>query len=216
MEKFGFFNSINNDRTYDSADFALFLSKYFTNGVFNDGLSVIADDGMTIKIKNGDANINGYRYTNDDVLSLNLNVGDTNNTRVDNIVIRFNLNDRKISAMVVEGVASSSPVAPDVQRNSIMYDLVLAQITIPAGTTQLKSSMIKDTRYDENICGIVAGAVKQIGTTDLFNQFEAYFNEWFENVKDQLSTDAAGNLQNQIDILNTNTILVSETEQWGE
>ena len=201
MEKFGFFNSINNDRVYDAADFALFLSKYFTNGVFNGGLSVTKNSGMTININSGDANINGYRYTNDDTLNLSLNIGDAQYTRIDNITIRLDLDNRKISTIVDEGIPSSSPVAKDPQRTSFLYDLVIARITLPAGTTEITTSMIEDTRFDSTLCGIVEGAVQQIDTTNVFEQYKAYFNEWFENLQTQLDGDVAGNLQNEINNL---------------
>lgn len=212
MEKFGFFNSINNDRVYDAEDFALFFKKYFTNGIFNGGLSVVNATGMTINVNAGDANINGYRYTNDDNLELTLNIGDAQYTRIDNISIRLDLDQRKISTIIDEGIPSSSPVAKDPQRSSLYYDLVIARISIPAGTTEISSSMIEDTRFNNNLCGIVEGAVKQIDTTDVFNQYQAYFNEWFKNIQTQLEGDVAGNLQNQINSIN-NSLISFETEE---
>ena len=35
--------------------------------------------------------------------------------------------------------------------------------------------------------------------TEFEKESEAQFNSWFQNVKDQLSEDVAGNLQNQLD-----------------
>ena len=61
MEKFSFFNDINDDRVYYAEDFARHLKKYFTNGIFNNELKVIANNDMTITIQEGDANIEGYR-----------------------------------------------------------------------------------------------------------------------------------------------------------
>lgn len=217
MEKFGFFNSINGDRVYDSADFALFFSKYFTNGVFDGGLSVVsAQDGMKITVNKGDANINGYRYTNDDSLIFSLNVGDPQYSRIDNIVVRFDLDNRTISTIVDEGIAQPAPIAKTPQRTSLLYDLVIAQVTIPAGTTELSDTMIKDTRFDNNLCGIVEGAVKQINTSNVFAQYNAYFNEWFSNLKIQLDGDVAGNLQNEITNLRTALGLDTDTFTIGE
>ena len=218
MEKFGFFNSINNDRVYDAEDFALFFSKYFTNGVFSGGLSVSKNTGMSLSIKNGDANINGYRYTNDDSMSITLNIGDAQYTRIDNICVRLDLDNRKIGIVVDEGIPSSSPVAKSPQRTSLLYDLIIAQVTIPSGTTELTEAMIKDTRFDNSICGIVTGAVDQIDTTNVYKQYEYQFNEWFTNLKIQLDGDIAGNLQNQINdikdllIFDTEVIEVEEEE----
>lgn len=211
MEKSSFFNSVNNDRVYDAEDFALYFSKYFTTGIFNGGLIVKKGaSGMSLVVGQGDANINGYRYTNDDDLNLTLNIGDAQYSRIDNVFLRLNLDERKINILIDEGIPSSSPVARDPQRTSLLYDLVLARINIPAGATEINNTMIEDTRFNDSLCGIVVGAVEQINTTDVFAQYEAYFNDWFENLQTQLDGDVAGNLQNQIN--NINNLLIFDNE----
>lgn len=202
MEKSYFFNSINGDRFYDAEDISKLLSKYFTNGVFNGGLSVEAvENSMQVKITTGAANIDGKGYENDASdtdLILPISIGDTQNPRIDNICIRKSVEDRKITAVVEEGIPQPTPSAKNPQRTSLIYDLVIAQINIPAGATKITQSMIKDTRFDSNLCGIVTGTVQQIDTTNVFAQYEAYFNEWFDNLQTELSGDVAGNLQTEI------------------
>ncbi len=221
MEKFGFFNSINSDRVYDAEDFALFFKKYFTNGIFNNGLAVKKNTGMNIIVSSGDANINGYGYCNTDDFVLTCSVGNGNFTRIDNVILRLDLENRTIGLMVVEGNPSSSPIAPSYQRTNVIYDLVLAQITIPAGTSEITQNMIKDTRQNSTLCGIVAGAVKQIDTTDIFSQYDAYFEEakkelkekfdaWFKDLNTELSGDVAGNLQAQINTIKENMVVIGE------
>lgn len=226
MEKSYFFNSINGDRFYDAEDISNLLSKYFTNGVFNGGLSVEAvENSMQIKISTGAANINGKGYENDGSdtdLILPISIGDTQNPRIDNICIRKSVEDRKITAVVEEGIPQPTPLAKNPQRTSLIYDLVIAQINIPAGATEITQSMIKDTRFDSNLCGIVTGTVQQIDTTNVFAQYEAYFNEWFANLQTELSGDVAGNLQNEITNLritlglNTDTFIIGESYDVGD
>ena len=72
MERYGFFNSINHDRVYDASDVARFLKKFFTNGVFNNSLRVTANDNMTVSVSVGQANIEGYGYELDDILTLDI------------------------------------------------------------------------------------------------------------------------------------------------
>ena len=117
--------------------------------------------------------------------------------------------------MIVEGNPSSSVIAPTPTRTNNIYDLVIAQITIPAGTTNITNSMIKDTRFDEILCGNVVGAVKQIETKEIFNQYQAAFENWFQNLKNQLDENQASNLQNQIDTINeklNNVVYFEEVE----
>lgn len=206
MEKFSFFNDINDDRVYYAEDFARHLKKYFTNGIFNNELKVIANNDMTITIQEGDANIEGYRYTNTGDLIKTIETADGTLKRIDNVVIRLDLTNRLISAQIIKGTFSDNPSAPALIKSSTIYDLRIAKIHISAGCTKITQSMIDDTRYNENDCGVVEGAVMQIDTQEIFLQFEDAFTSWFKKMKNQLSTDAAGNLQTQIDTINNKII----------
>lgn len=217
MEKFSFFNDIDDDRVYFAEDFARHLAKYFTNGIFNNELQVIANNDMTITIKAGDANINGYRYTNTGDLTKTIDMADGILKRIDNVVLRLDLTNRLISAQIIKGTFADKPVAPELVRTSTIYDLRIAKISIPAGTTTITQDLITDTRFITSDCGNVISTVQTPDTENLFIQmqtlFEKQINElnnnfeiWFDSIKNQLDSDAAGNLQNQINNLNSNKV----------
>ena len=216
-EKYGFFNSINNDRVYDASDVAGFLSKFFTNGIFNNSLSVSANDNMTVSVATGTANINGYSYENTASLTLDVNDSDNTLNRIDSVILRLNLSDRNITAMILEGQTATTPSQPTLTRSGNIYDLRLANITVSAGITRITADKITDTRFTDE-CGNVVQAVQSLSTEDIFKQYNTWFTTWFDNVKGQLSTDVAGNLQNQIDEINdkfifdTTVIEVEEEE----
>lgn len=218
MEKYGFFNDVNDDRVYFSEDFARYFKKYFTNGVFNNELKVTANNDMTITIEPGDANIEGYRYTNTEDLIKTIDNADGTLSRIDNVVLRLDLTNRLISILVVKGSFDSSPEAPALVRNATTYDLRLAKITISPGATSIAQDDIEDTRLNSADCGNVVSTVQQLDTEDIFVQYQTAFDQWFEQIKGQLSTDQAGNLQNQIDDINdllifdTTVIEVEEVE----
>lgn len=216
MEKYGFFNDVNDDRVYFSEDFARYFKKYFTNGIFNNELKITANNDMTITIEPGDANIEGYRYTNTENLVKNIDNADGSLSRIDNIVLRLDLTNRLISTQVVKGSFSVSPIAPDLVRNATIYDLRLAKITIPAGATNITQSLIEDCRLNSSDCGNVVSTVQQLDSEDIFSQYETIFNDWFENIKNNLSTDQAGNLQNQINDIKSNYVFFSQEEEWEE
>ena len=71
-EKSSFFDSVNADRVYHAADWALHMAQYFTNGIFNNGLSVVSNNDMSVTVNIGDANISGYRYKNDSQKVINV------------------------------------------------------------------------------------------------------------------------------------------------
>lgn len=214
MEKFSFFNDINDDRVYYAEDFARHLKKYFTNGIFNNELKVIANNDMTITIQEGDANIEGYRYTNTGDLIKTIETADGTLKRIDNVVVRLDLTNRLISAQIIKGTFSDNPSAPALVRSSTIYDIKLAEIYVGAGATSITQSNITDTRFEESVCGIVASTVKTLNTENVYDQLYTKYNEyitksnksfetWFNSIKDQLSSDAAGNLQNQINQINS-------------
>ena len=152
--------------------------------------------------------------------------------RIDNIVIRLDIPNRQVTAEIVQGNFSENAVAPALTRGTSVYDLRIAKISIPAGTTAITQDLITDCRFDSNDCGNVICAVQSPDFTDILSQYEALwnsliskknesfnnwfngktedfddwfkekttnFNDWFNKMKDQLTEDAAGNLQAEID-----------------
>ncbi|WP_461206932.1 hypothetical protein [Clostridium sp. DL1XJH146] len=201
-EKSGIFKSISGDRKYKSDFFAEYFASFIGNGIFpnpSSGLQIIANNDMTVTVKAGQGWINGYYYCNDSDLILTLDVADGVLNRIDRVVLQFSTTNRIIQATVKKGTFASSPVATDIVRDADYYELGLADIYINAGITSITQENITDLRLDNNYCGVVKGTIEEIDTTDLFAQYQDAFNTWFDDMKNQLSTDAAGNLQLQVD-----------------
>lgn len=206
-EQSGFFNSNvvngNYDREYLAEDFAKYFASFVGNGIFggkSNELLVVqsTDTGMKVDVSPGMGWINGYWYENTSKLTLNIDVADGVLNRIDSVVIRWGKAERKAWLAISKGAPAAVAVAPTVQRTADYYELKLAEISVKAGTTKITQAEITDTRLNSNVCGIVTGLIDQIDTTDLFAQYDAAFQTWFESIKGQLSEDAAGNLQNQI------------------
>lgn len=213
-EKYSFFDSIDRDRAYYAADWALHMSKYFTNGIFDNGLQVVANEGMNIAVNSGDANINGYRYNNDSQKVISVANADGTLNRIDNIIVRLDIPNRQITTEIVTGTFAEKAVAPLLTRGTSIYELRIAKISIPAGTTEITADLITDTRFNDNDCGNVICAVTNPDFTNILNQYIALwdsliqtqtedFEKWFNEIKNQLSEDAAGNLQLQINDIKT-------------
>ena len=217
MEKFSFFNDIDNDRVYYAEDFARHLAAYFTNGIFNNSCKVLGENNdMSVSVSTGSANINGYRYDNDNIKVLNIDNADGVLNRIDNVVIRLDLTNRNITTQLIKGDFADNPVAPQLIRTSTIYDLRIAKISIPAGTTEITNDLITDTRFYSNDCGNVVSTIQQLSTEEIFLQYETIFNNWFEHIRDKLSSDQAGNLQNQIDEIKKNYVYFATEEEWEE
>lgn len=224
-ENYSFFNSNNHDRTYNARHWADYFFPLFKSGVFNGDLQVVANGGMSVKIKEGYAWIDGYGYHLTDALVIDLDMASGNMNRVDSIVIRLDLTNRWIKAFCKTGsYYTGSGVAPAPDITTTVHEIVIAHVSVNAGVIEITQDMIKDTRMDGTICGWVCSTVKEIEFKQISAQFDSFqeskkaeltnkmrefmsesgneFNEWFNVLKTQLSTDAAGNLQNQINSIN--------------
>lgn len=197
-----FWDSVSGDRLYSSDAFAELFSNYFTTGVFNGGMKVVHDTDMTIEVLSGWVNIEGRCKKFEQTDDLVLEAAHSQYPRNDAVVVYADYVNRNIGIRVQTGSYSgqSAPLYTPV-RTSEMYELILAYVYVGAGVTEIDQSNITDKRFDTSVCGIVTGTVEQIDLGTITNQFSTAFSNWFNNIKGQLSTDAAGNLQNQIDEL---------------
>lgn len=207
-----FWNSQNGDRVYDANDFSEWLKKFYTTGVFNGDLAVTASGGMTVSVSSGYVNIEGKVKFFSTPTTLTIATAGGTYERIDTVVAECNYSDREITVKVVTGAYSASPKATAPVRTAAAYQLVLAEIDVPAGLTEITQKNITDMRTDSSVCGLVTGTVNQID----FSTVEAQFNSWFESVKGTLDSDAAGNLKNQIDAANekieTNASAISDNQ----
>ena len=222
MERCGFFDAYLNgeeyDRVYLAQHFAAYFASFIGNGVYaehSNQLQVMemATPQMQIGIERGQGWINGYWYENTDTLYIPVDVADGVLNRIDSVVLRLGFSERNMWLAVKKGTPAVNPIAPEVTRTADYYELQLATISIPAGSIKITQAQITDTRMNQDVCGWVTGVVKQLDTTTLFNQFESYFEEfknlnenefteWFDHIKGQLSEDAAGKIQVELDKTN--------------
>lgn len=201
-DNYGFFwDSVSGDRTYNSASFETWLKKFFTSGVFANELYVTANGGMQIAVSGGYANVDGKMMMFDNS-TFTLSNANSTYPRIDTVVVRRTNADRAITLAVVTGQYSGSspqPTAP--VRTGGVYELVLAEVYVGNGVTSISQANITDKRLDRNVCGYVIGTVDEIDVEQFLAQYTAQWNYWFNNVKDELSDDAAGHLQDEIDTL---------------
>lgn len=196
-----FFNSVNGDRRYLAYNFAEYFASFIGNGVFanpSNAFQVYEKENMIVNVKAGKAWINGYIAVNDGDYNLTITNADGVLNRIDRIVLRLDFNVRAINIAVKKGAFASTPVAPTLQRDAEVYELVLADVYVGKGITRITQSNITDQRMNKALCGVVKGTVDQIDTTDLFNQYGSAFQEWFETVKNYLNDTAVGNVANKL------------------
>lgn len=162
-----------NDYDFDAADVAAYLAG-LTSGVFSsaEDFPVTAAGGLKVTVGAGrgwvhPSRFTGYSITKREADTLTMPLADPSLPRIDCIVMRYDAGARAASLQVLQGTASSTPTAPAISRTELICDLCLAEITRPAGSTNITTGQITDTRLDEALCGIVRDGVTGIPTEEL-------------------------------------------------
>lgn len=178
---------------FDAADVAAYLAG-LTSGVFSgaEDFPVTAAGGLTVTVGAGrgwvhPSRFTGYSITKRESDTLTLPLADPSLPRIDRIIMRYDAGARAASLQVLQGTASSTPTAPAISRTELIYDLCLAEITRPAGSTAVTTGQITDTRLDEALCGIVRDGVTGIPTDELL----AAAKERIGELEEKATTSAA-------------------------
>ena len=122
---------------------------------------------------------------------MTLPLADAQRPRIDRVVLRYDAAARKSYLLVLEGTPASTPTAPAISRTNLLYDLCLAQITRPAGSTAITAGNITDTRLDESLCGVMSDGVTRIPTDQLLKAAQARINALEETATNSASAAAA-------------------------
>ena len=158
--------------TYDAADAAGYCATR-TSGVYSSeaDFAVTPAGGMRITVSAGQAWVHparwvGYSIQMRTATTLEMPVADGSRGRIDRVILRFDAATRGSRIQVLQGaVGTSTP--PELTRSARVYDLCLAQITRPGGSTSISAGQITDTRADEALCGLMRDGVTGIPTAQL-------------------------------------------------
>ena len=201
----GFFNSVSGDRKYNAEQMSMYFDKLITSGVFpnpSTNLQVLATTGMTINVLPGRGMINCRWVNNDANFALTVDGSDAVLNRIDSVIMKLDLSDsvRYLTIEIKKGTLATSPVAPTMERSTYIQEYCLANIYVAALADEITQADITDMRASAS-CGWVTSLIEQVDTSELFVQWQdaykryyeestAAFLEWFNGVKETLSTAA--------------------------
>lgn len=200
---YGFYNSLNGDRKYDSEDLSRMFDGIIYDGVIGavgDTFAVKAGTGNTVNVSSGRAWFNHTWTYNDAPMPISCGSAAVLLDRYDAIVLEVNATSdmRKNSIKVVTGTEASNPVKPAMENTEFVHQYPLAYILRKAGSSSISQSNIENAVGTE-ACPICTGVLKSLNVEQMMAQWEAQFDEWFQSAKDTLSGDVAGNLLNKIE-----------------
>lgn len=169
-----------NGITYDADDASGYLATR-QSGVYSaeEDFAVSISGELSLTVSAGQAWVRPSRFKGRSIImeqptTLALTAADPVRTRIDRVVLRYDAAARKTSLQVLEGTPdSASPSAPAITRTALVYDLCLAEVTRPAGSTAITAANLTDTRADEDICGVMRDGVTGIPTAQLIAQWRA-------------------------------------------
>lgn len=145
---------------YDRATIAQAFGRYLGNGYVPGYLNRLAvtqhtAPNMSVNIDTGGSIIEGYWHDNDASVNLTIDAADPSNPRIDLIVARLTTTGSpgSIELAVHKGTAATPAVAPSRTWASPIYEIVLAYVSVAAGTTAITTAMITDKRGDQTLCG---------------------------------------------------------------
>ena len=163
-----------NGITYDADDASGYLATRLS-GVYSaeEDFSVTAQGGLSVQVSAGQAWVRPARFKGRSIImeqptTLPLTAADPVRSRIDRVVLRYDAAAKKTSLVVLDGTPdSAAPAAPEISRTELIYDLCLAEIKRPAGSTAVTAADIYDTRADETVCGVMRDGVTGIPAATL-------------------------------------------------
>lgn len=201
----GFFDSQNGDRVYNAEQFgALF------DGIINDGVlmnvgknfKVTPATGLAVYVDTGRAWFNSTWILNDAKESIALDAAHMLLNRIDAVVIEVDrsVSVRNASIKIIKGIEASSPVKPTLTNAEQLHQYPVAYVTVKANATALLQSDIEIT-VGTDACKYANAILETVSASSLLLQWDTQFNNWFANLEDQLDSNQAAHLQNQINRL---------------
>lgn len=183
---YGFFNDLNGDRLYTAEQMTSYFRGLVSDGVYanmDNGLRVQSSAGMRVQVLSGRALVKDHWLNNDSVFDVDINPAHVTLNRYTAIVMRYDGPNREVTITVKDGDPATKPTKPTMTRDSSVYELCLAYVYVGKGVTEITQSSITDCRADNTVCGWVTGLINQVDTTELFNQWDAAYQEYYEKAK---------------------------------
>lgn len=185
---YGFYNSYNGDRKYNTEQISSMFDGIIQDGIFEEigeKFAVIPGDGLQVIVKSGKAWFDRTWLVNDAWYPVNLPGADLSRSRIDAIVIETDHTQavRKTSIKVVSGSPAAIPSKPTMVKTELINQHPLAYVTVGDNATQITSANIElRTGFDE--CPWITGVLRVTSIEDLFNTWAAQF-QTFQNSKEQ-------------------------------
>ena len=180
---YGFYNSVNHDRKYDTEQMSRLFDGIINDGVFQNigtAMLVTTNSGNTVNIGIGRAWFNSTWSHNDTIYPITLGDAEIAIDRIDAIVLEIDSSVavRANAFKIVAGTPSSSPVKPTLINTDSVHQHPLAYIRRTAGSTKITQADITNA-IGTNECPFITGILETVNTDALITQWQDQWTQWF-------------------------------------
>lgn len=201
---FGFYNSLNEDRQYNSEQLSKLFDGIIRDGVFaNFGTSLVVEpgEGMAVNVGAGRAWFNHTWTDNDSLYPLTVEASEVILDRIDTVILEVNFSDavRENGFKIIKGEPSSTPVSAELTNTDEVHQYPLCYISVKGGVTEILGTDLTNTIGLIEEVPFITGILETVTIEGINNILTAEWNIWFDDIKDTLNGDIAGNL---LDLIN--------------
>lgn len=193
---YGFYNSLNHDRKYDSLQLSRIFDGIINDGVYEsigDALMVKASNAMSVSVGLGRAWFNHTWTLNDALYLVTITDAELALNRYDAVVLEVDSGNRTNSIKVVKGTPAVNPVKPTLITSDTVNQHPLAYIYVKAKATEITQANIQNA-VGTSECPFVTGIMSTISVDNLIQQWSAEFNVLFAELEDMIAQAASQTL----------------------
>lgn len=195
---YGFYNSLNHDRKYDSLQISRIFDGIINDGVYQsigDAMIVKTSNGMTVSVGLGRAWFNHTWTLNDALYLVTIADAELALNRYDAVILEINSDNsvRANSIKVIKGTPAVSPVKPTLTKSDTVNQYPLAYIYVGAKVTEITQANIQNT-VGTSECPFVTGVMESISADDLIQQWSSEFDVLFAGLEEKISQAASQTL----------------------
>ncbi len=206
MVEYGFFDSVDHDRVYNSKNFSDYFEGLIRDGVYayvGDKFKVSPGEGISVIVGTGRAKILNRYVKNTSLLPIDIQAADSLYPRIDAIVVGIDTNERIGAIKSIQGVPGENPQNPEIPSDENVLYYVLAYIRIDANAANISFENIRDMRGTSE-CPWVTSILEPIDGSGIADQYRAMIDRFEADSKElidklQSNKEIINNLNSQVE-----------------
>lgn len=178
-----------------TAEDAMLQNLPISSGIYanNNQFSLNLTNGFSFEIGKGLAfmridEAKGFTVYSNETTSFIIDEADSVLSRVDRVVLQWNQAENSVKIVIKKGEYSSTPTPAARETGVAIYELVLFDIFIAAGSTKISATNITDQRLNKALCGLMANSITEIDFSLIQNQLDEIVASSDEKIETKITS----------------------------